>query len=146
MKDSICDILENHKQALKNKKIIVKTNKLTHVIVKIDSRRIEQVFNNILNNAIKFTPHDGTIEVSTHLENDVVKFSISDSGAGIPKEDIPLDKSIQYNMNGTDEEKGTGLGLVICQELLKLHGSELLINNATGKGCTFSFYLKTVSS
>ncbi len=106
----------------------------------IDQERITQVFSNLLNNAVKFTEPSGTITISATPGRKWVKFSISDTGAGIPQDDIPHLFERYWQARKT-EKFGTGLGLTICKELVVLHGGEISVESELGKGTTFHFTL-----
>ncbi len=99
------------------------------------------VTRNIIGNAIKFTPRDGRIEIRAIAKKEKTKISISDTGVGMTEENIgDLFKSTLRNFrHGTDDEEGTGLGLRICNKLLKTINSRIEVQSSPGKGSTFSF-------
>jgi two-component system sensor histidine kinase/response regulator len=102
---------------------------------------LETVIRNLISNSIKFTPRNGSIIVTADKVGDMVEFSISDSGVGMSKETM----SKLFRMNefvttvGTENEKGTGLGLLLCYEFIKRHGGLLEVESREGEGSTFSF-------
>ncbi len=112
-------------------------------IVFADYNMIDTIIRNLLSNAVKFTPQNGRIEVKVCEEADKVRFSVSDSGIGIGKADVEklfsLDKSTRRQ--GTDNEKGTGLGLLIIKEFIEKHNSRIEVQSTEGKGSVFSFCL-----
>jgi signal transduction histidine kinase len=105
-----------------------------------DSGRLQQVFANLLSNAIKFTPAGGTITVRAVAAEDVVQFSVADTGSGIPQEDIPhlFDRFWQAPRTA---RHGTGLGLSIVRGIVLTHGGRLWVDSQVGAGSTFSFTL-----
>jgi signal transduction histidine kinase len=105
-----------------------------------DSGRLQQVFANLLSNAIKFTPAGGTITVRAVAAEDVVQFSVADTGSGIPQEDIPhlFDRFWQAPRTA---RHGTGLGLSIVRGIVLTHGGRLWVDSQVGTGSTFSFTL-----
>ena len=108
-------------------------------IFKFDQIRLYQIINNLLTNAIKFTPENGTITVNVSaLENKLIRFSIIDNGAGMNANEIEL---LRQRKIGTNYNSGAGLGLAIVQELLQLYDSSLQIVSELDKGSTFSFDL-----
>jgi two-component system, cell cycle sensor histidine kinase and response regulator CckA len=112
----------------------------------MDEHRIAQVLTNLLNNAIKFTPEGGRITVSVGrctTEGDYLKVRVSDSGCGIPGEHLERIFDRLYQVRGEDvsKGKGLGLGLHICQELVRLHGGRIWAESGVGKGSEFSFLL-----
>ncbi|MFH1295739.1 MAG: HAMP domain-containing sensor histidine kinase [Bacteroidota bacterium] len=106
-----------------------------------DQHMIRTVLRNLISNAVKYTPFGGEIVVSVSLDDDQVKISIRDSGIGIPKEDIQKLFRIEskYSTRGTADEKGTGLGLILCKEFIDKHGGKIWVESEEGKGSTFSF-------
>lgn len=130
--------------ALADEKKIELATDLAESIPKItfDKDRMLQVLMNLVNNAIKFTKK-GSITISTKLEHNAVKVSVSDTGVGIKSEDIP--KIFQKFWRGEDipgiETAGTGLGLAISKEIIEKHGGEIWVESLWGKGTTFRFVL-----
>lgn len=103
-----------------------------------DASRIEQVFINIINNAIRYAPE--STEINVHLErtSGFMKVSVSDKGPGILPELIPLLFDRSYRVVNTDHT-GSGLGLYICAEIIKKHGGEIDVISRPGSGTTFWF-------
>ena len=109
-----------------------------------DINAINTTLRNLLSNAIKFTPEGGRITISTCLNGDTTAtVSVSDTGIGMSHEDMQkvfkIDSS--HSTLGTHGEKGTGLGLVLCKELVEKNGGRIWIDSELGKGTTFSFTL-----
>jgi len=113
--------------------------------IRIDVPKVTQVINNLLSNAIKFTEPGGT--VTLHIERDgelnVLKVAVSDTGEGIPPEELLLlfNKFQQIKSTGTRGERGTGLGLAICKNLIELHHGTIWVDSRLGAGTTFTFTL-----
>ncbi len=112
-------------------------------LVMIDPLRITQVFNNLVGNALKFTPAQGRIiiEVNLNPEKERMEISIEDTGIGIPKQEIPKLFHKFYRIEGeaTKNIPGTGLGLCITKEIVELHGGQIWVESEEGKGSRFSF-------
>ena len=110
-----------------------------------DGKRIRQVLNNLLNNAVKFTP-SGSVEFQAERVNNFVKISVHDTGVGIPPEmqEKVFEKFTQADHFATREQGGSGLGLALARELVCLMGGELGLESAPGKGSTFHFTLPIV--
>jgi two-component system, sensor histidine kinase and response regulator len=108
-----------------------------------DTKRIRQVLLNILINAIKFTPEDGTVILRAWLEDRYAIFEIEDSGIGIEEEQIPrlFKKFHQLNPNYDRNYAGMGLGLAITQQLVELHGGWIDVDSIVGSGSTFTVRL-----
>lgn len=105
-----------------------------------DPNRLQQVFWNLLNNAIKFTPKGGRIQVLLERVNSEVEVSITDTGEGIPPEFLPyiFDRFKQADASTTRRYRGLGLGLAIVKHLVELHGGTVRAKSAgIGKGATF---------
>lgn len=101
-----------------------------------DYQKIQQVFFNLISNAIKFTPHGGLINVSAEIKDSFVEISVKDNGIGIDKK---FHKQIfkKYRQAGAQDSSSTGLGLTIVQEIINLHGGHLTLNSALGQGAEF---------
>jgi PAS domain S-box-containing protein len=114
-------------------------------LVPIDNDRMTQVFVNLLANAVKFTPPDGTIIIGTRSSNASVFVSIADTGVGIPDSDLPrlFEKFYRAKQRDTDgkEIRGTGLGLAIAKQIVELHGGRIGAESTLGKGSTFTVEL-----
>jgi two-component system, NtrC family, sensor histidine kinase GlrK len=113
--------------------------------VRIDPCRIDEVFNNILGNALKFSSEDDRISIGVSVENDphpCIQVAISDTGKGIPKESLEIifDK-FQRIESGKETIRGTGLGLSISKHIVDAHGGKIWAESVFGKGSTFFFTL-----
>lgn len=111
--------------------------------VRGDKDRLTQVFVNILDNAVKFTPEDGEVVVSASEEADgMVAIQISDTGIGVPKEDLSRLGERFYRVDKTRSRElgGTGLGLSIVKHLMQAHGGSMSIESRLGKGTTVSLH------
>ena len=112
--------------------------------VHADSDRITQVLINLLDNALKFTPDNGRIAMSTRTELRKAVFRISDSGPGISPEDAPHIFDRFYKADKAHTGHGTGLGLAICKKIIEKHGEHIVLINSDS-GATFEFTLTTAS-
>ncbi len=120
------------------------TNQLLHSLpVYADEDMIKTVLRNLISNAIKFTYPDGNIELYSTVEKDYVTIAIKDNGQGIKKEDQKylLQENHSVSTYGTRNEKGSGLGLILNQEFIKLNNGKLYFTSAEGQGTTFYFAL-----
>lgn len=116
--------------------------------VDVDPGRIIQVLNNLIGNAIKFTPHNGVIAIEAGLSGDEkrLEVSVKDAGEGIAKEDLPkiFDKFYQAGSGRvTADISGTGIGLSIAKEIVEMHGGDIWVESENGRGAKFSFTLPT---
>jgi two-component system sensor histidine kinase/response regulator len=108
-----------------------------------DKHMIDTVMRNLLSNALKFTYTGGVISLLAHKNEKDVEFAISDTGTGIPQEDIPqlFQIDIKYSRAGTAGEEGTGLGLILCKDLIEKNGGTILVESEVGQGTTFTVRL-----
>ncbi|MCX2449650.1 PAS domain S-box protein [Pedobacter sp. PLR] len=110
-------------------------------ILDADTAMLETIIRNLLSNAVKFTNVGGVVTVKAVGEDNVFKFSIKDTGQGIPKDKLPelFYKNSNYTTYGTSGEKGTGLGLSLCYDFVLKHGGQLWVESEEGIGTTFYF-------
>lgn len=110
--------------------------------VQADTTRMAHVFGNLLSNAIKYTSPGGGVSVSARADDDVVWYSVSDTGSGIPPEYLPhvFEQFFRVPEQGTGT--GAGLGLAIAKEIVTAHGGDVRVESHIGEGSTFSFSLK----
>lgn len=109
----------------------------------VDEAKMEQVFSNLLDNAIKFTPNNGKINIKAGEEKDFIKIDFKDTGIGIPKEHIPriFERFYTVDKARSRELGGTGLGLSIVKHIIEAHGGKITVESAMGTGSIFSVYL-----
>ncbi len=107
-----------------------------------DENKIHSIISNLVNNAIKFTPENGRISVSAHLIKNELVIKISDTGMGIPKEDLPKIFVRFYRVHRPGKQiQGTGLGLAIVKEIVIKHNGRIEVESEIDKGSTFTVYL-----
>lgn len=107
-----------------------------------DRDRIIQVLTNLVSNAIKFTPQAGQVRLSFQQQNDELVIRVSDTGMGIPKEELPKIFEQFYRVQQSGKEiKGTGLGLAIVKKIVILHGGRIEVESEIDRGTTFSVFL-----
>lgn len=140
----IADNIELYSNIAKAKKVTLITELDETRKVWADSVLINLVVRNLLSNAIKYTKAKGVVNVSTVLENDKVTISIKDTGLGIAPDVIKqLFTEEQLSRQGTNDETGTGLGLLVSYEFVKMHNSTLKVESIIGEGTNFYFSLPT---
>jgi signal transduction histidine kinase len=131
--------LYNHQLMIKH--IEFNVNIATHATVFADENMLLTILRNVLTNAIKFTPTGGSIQLSHKEEGGFDILSISDNGVGLSELDLnKLRKGSIDSKKGTNDELGTGLGILLVKDMMAVHGGKLVIDSAEGKGSTFSLY------
>lgn len=122
---------------------LVRDYPITSVWIEIDTDKMTQVIDNILNNAIKYSPDGGKIKVTMKTTDDQMILSISDQGLGIPKQDLPriFDRFYRVDRARSRAQGGTGLGLSIAKEIIKQHKGFIWAKSIYGKGSTFTIVL-----
>lgn len=114
--------------------------------VLIEKKRVYEIIMNLIGNAIKFTPEAGKITLSRKEKGKMIEISVSDTGRGIAKNDIPkLFKKfgrLEHSFALISESSGTGLGLYITKALVELHGGKIRVTSKVGQGSTFTFSLR----
>ncbi len=137
-----------HLSSLYSKDIRMENNIQEGIICWADRNMINLVFRNLILNAIKFTPTGGVIKISTHDLGSLYEIAIADNGVGI-KPDVQkllFEKTTNYSTRGTANEKGTGLGLILCKEFVEKNGGTIRLESEEGKGSTFYFTVQKMKA
>ncbi len=142
-------IIENSLNALSGaayqKNVEISSNVKDDVYIYADKDLILQVFNNLISNAIKFTPKNGSIRISATPSPKIrfMEFSVRDSGIGIKTDNINklFRVDTKFTSEGTEGEKGTGLGLSLVNEIIEKHGGQVWVESIWGRGSEFKFTL-----
>src|SRR5690606_23414936 len=120
---------------------------LTNPVIDFDPDKCSIIFNNLLSNALKFTPPFGEVAVTVkHAPGttpSMVEVAVADTGIGIQQEQVPyiFDRFYQVDDSYTRKTQGTGIGLALTKELIELHGGEVEVSSTPGKGTCFTFTL-----
>lgn len=126
-----------------HKKITIENRINPPLEVFADQQMVHSVLLNLISNAIKFTNENGLIEIFSTIEDDFVKICVKDNGIGIPNEikEKLFQSDSRISTRGTNQEKGTGLGLLLCKEFVEKNGGSLSFDTKEGEGTTFCFTL-----
>lgn len=144
---NISELVANNIILLENtantKSITLETNIDSHLEVYADSKMIPSIVHNLISNSIKFTRPGGTIKISASVENDIATISVEDNGVGMDAEQLAKLFRIDsvFSIPGTENEKGSGLGLILCKEMIELNGGTIWAESEESKGSTFKFTL-----
>ncbi len=137
----INEAIDLSNQAARQKSISITKNLPRTLIVVADRAMVSTILRNLISNAVKFTNNGGSVIISSVLEKKVLEVSVSDTGVGIPADVIPklfrIDESC--TTKGTQNETGTGLGLLLCKEFVEKHDGKIWVESDPGKGSKFSF-------
>ena len=118
----------------------------SELLVPIDEDRIEQVLTNLIDNAIRHTPEQGAVTVSVVQDANFVKIQVSDTGQGIPQDDLPyvFERFYKADKARTRSKGGTGLGLAITKNIVEAHEGTISVDSIEHQGTTFTFYLPLI--
>ncbi len=123
------------------KKITLTSDVPKSLIIGADENMFRNILRNLVSNAVKFTPKGGEVHLSAEVVDAAVVISVTDNGVGMKPDDIEKLFKIETNFStrGTESEKGTGLGLLLCKEFVEKHGGKIWIESKEGIGSKFSF-------
>jgi len=138
---SIIEVLELCAPMANEKNIDLSKGEVNHVRVFADKDMIKAVIRNLITNAIKFTNPGGKVTISANLNNDYVICNVIDNGVGIEEKiaDNLFRLDTMSSEPGTSEEKGTGLGLILCKEFIGMNSGEIWVDSKIDQGSTFGF-------
>ena len=142
------DTLELFVSKAEEKQIRLSSSIRPDMQVYADHNMLSTVIRNLVSNALKFTPEQGEIALSAHPAESHVEIAVTDTGMGIPSEDLPklFRSDTQYTTFGTAGEAGTGLGLVLCQELVEHNGGRIWVESQIEHGTIFRFTLPSATA
>jgi len=135
------DVTSLYNQNIKHKNISLEINIHNNISVFADKKMSETVLRNLISNAIKFTYPNGSISLASEKKDDFVIMKIRDTGVGISEENLPnlFRLDVSHSTKGTENESGTGLGLILCKELVGRQGGKIWIESKINEGSTFYF-------
>ncbi len=148
LNESLDQIVYLFKEKASMKDQALKCRSEVNFIVKTDPSILSAILRNLVGNALKFTPRGGTVDVLAEKRDDGIRIMVRDNGIGIPAKAIAKLFSIEneYQSKGTDNEYGTGLGLVLCKEFVSLLGGSIRVQSQENEGSTFIVDLPAVLS
>lgn len=136
-------VIELLKQTAESKSITLKNEIPNDIFIKADINMLSAILRNLISNAVKFTQKDGEVKIKAKEKQDFIEIIIEDNGIGISPEIQSKLFKITENVStvGTENEKGTGLGLILCKEFVEKHGGKIQMKSKIGKGSKFSFII-----
>lgn len=142
---SVINLLES---SINQKSISISTNLKGELKIFADAEMLNSIFRNLISNAIKFTPPGGKILIEALESADSLLVTISDTGMGIPAENLKklFRADSVYTTLGSEKESGTGLGLLLCKEFVEKHGGKIWVESEVGKGSRFCFTVPALNS
>jgi len=143
LNETLDKVLEIQEPGAEAKDITIRVYFDENVIIFADPDMLKGILRNLISNSIKFTNRGGTVTVSAESRQTHVTVSVADDGIGIKPDAIKrlFDISRDQTTSGTENESGSGLGLILCKEFVEKHGGKLWVESEPGKGSTFRFTL-----
>ncbi|HEU4789954.1 MAG TPA: HAMP domain-containing sensor histidine kinase, partial [Flavobacterium sp.] len=123
------------------KRLKIQTTISEDITIYADHHILQSVIRNVLSNAVKFTPRDGTIKIEAREDSKNTVVSITDTGIGMDTKILNnlFKLDVRTNRNGTENEPSTGLGLILCKEFVEKHNGKIWVESEVNKGTTFYF-------
>ncbi len=144
VRDVIEGELQHFAPQAQQKQIVLENDAPPALFADIDRKLVGRALGNLLHNAIKFTPSGGRIAIAATSLDDTIQLSISDTGPGIPPEDLPRIFERFYKVDRARGKGGTGLGLAIARHVVEAHGGRIWAESQLGKGTTFYFTIPQI--
>lgn len=143
LRELVINELESFNASATLKQISMDHSIAPTILVTADSEMVKTIFRNLISNAIKYTPEGGNIFIAAHEGKRFVKIEVRDTGIGMSKTTkeklFKIDEF--HSIAGTNNEQGTGLGLLFCKDFIDLHGGKIEVESEPGKGSKFKFTL-----
>ena len=143
LKELLSETISLNSETAVKKKVLIDLECDDNLIVILDKEMISIVLRNLISNAIKFSPVGSRIKINAIKENNELKISVVDEGVGIPEDHIPKLFKLDQNIStvGTDGEQGSGMGLILCSDILKKHNGKISVQSKEGRGSMFTIIL-----
>jgi heavy metal sensor kinase len=148
LSELLAGIVENAEILCREKGIEFRSDLMGNIHVSGDRAQLRQLFLNLLDNAIRYSPDGGTVSLTLRRTEEMAVIAIADTGIGIPEKDIPhiFERFYRVDKARSREEGGAGLGLSICKYIAELHGGRIEVTSRLGQGSTFSVFLPLIGS
>lgn len=142
----IGDAVDLYEDVAHSKSVTIRNSIENPVLARVDATRMRQVFANLLDNAIKYTPSGGDIFISAQQQNDTIQVYFSDTGIGISDADLPRIWDRLYRGDRSRSEEGLGLGLSLVKAIVGAHNGRVEATSRPGIGSAFTIFLPTISA
>jgi signal transduction histidine kinase len=139
------EVIEEIKNQAAQKNISLYSKVPDSVFIKSDLNMLKTILRNLISNAIKFTGENGSVCINYEEAEEEAIITVSDTGIGIENESFLWDIKQQFSTKGTNEETGTGLGLILCKEFVEKHGCKIWVESEPGRGSDFKFTMPLYS-
>jgi len=141
LENTLIETIGLSQNAAENKRIEISYELTDSIVLRADQNMLNTIMRNLISNAVKFTKEGGKVEIKAELQKSMAHISVSDTGIGMPEDTIKKLFMIHEKVSkpGTNNEKGTGLGLLLCKEFVEKHGGKIWAESTENKGSTFSF-------
>jgi heavy metal sensor kinase len=146
LSDIVNDVVELYRYVAEDKNLVLEARIRDKVFVNVDAVRMRQVLGNLLDNAIKYTPSGGRVDITADKTEEGVTVCVKDTGIGIPSSEIPKIWDRLYRGDQSRSQRGLGLGLSLVRAVVKAHGGEVDVQSEPGKGSIFTVFLPLSSS
>lgn len=142
LSEQLCRCIINYEQVWESKNIEINTEFNQEIEICSDESLLDIVWNNLLSNALKFTPENGEVNITAKTESGYVTVAVEDSGCGISEHDIKHVFDKFYQADTSHATKGNGLGLALVKEIMNLLKCEISVQSTLGKGTRFTVRIK----
>ena len=139
--DVVEDTVDLYRHVAEEKRIVVATATIPDLWLTADRSRLRQILANLLDNALKYTPAGGRVEMKAQLQAGTVVFSVKDTGIGLTPDEVPRIWDRLYRGDQSRSERGLGLGLSLVRAVVQAHGGQIGVSSAIGVGSTFTMSL-----
>lgn len=142
LRNKVDEILNLHDANAVRKNIKLKNEIDPNAVVYLDDYILSSVLNNLISNAIKFTKEGGVVTINSLFSSDGVEIIVQDTGVGISSEDIQklFKPDTHFSTKGTNSETGTGMGLLLCKEMVEKHGGSISVESKLNEGSIFKVF------
>jgi len=142
LRNKVDEILNLHVASATIKNITLKNEIDSNAIIFVDEYILSTILNNLISNAIKFTEEGGTVTINSIFSSDGVEITVKDTGIGISSDDIQklFKPDTHFSTKGTYSESGTGLGLLLCKEMIEKHGGNISVESKLNEGSIFKVF------